>query len=224
MSMYEGIVHLRHPQAHRGDPVWNYVVLGVSFVFEAASLTIGAKQFIPTMRGRSVWRALHRSKDPSLYTVIAEDTGALAGLIIAFFGIFLGHLLDAPYLDAVASMLIGVLLAVVAVLLAYESRDLLIGESADPEIVRRIQTIVAAETLVRSAAPPLTMQLAPDEVLLNLTIEPAPSLKADEIIDLANRLERRIREECPTVRRIYIEMDKLTRPPGPAPAQKDAAP
>src|SRR5262249_34664823 len=168
------------------------IVLGISFVFEATSLTVGVKQFIPTMRGRSVWRALHRSKDPSLYTVIAEDAGALAGLIIAFLRIFLGHLLDAPDLHAVASMLIGVLLAVVAVLLAYESRDLLIGESADPEVVRRIEALVAAEPLVRRASAPLTMQLAPNEVLLNLTIEPPPNLKAGEIIEVVDRLEKRI--------------------------------
>jgi cation diffusion facilitator family transporter len=211
MSMYEGIVHLHHPEPRRGSPVSNYVVLAASFAFEATSLVIGAKQFIPTMRGRSVWRALHRSKDPSLYTVIAEDAGALAGLVIAFLGILLGHLLDAPYLDAVASVLIGGLLAVVAVLLAYESRDLLIGESADSDVVPRIQAIVETEPLVRRASPPLTMQLAPDEVLVNLTIEPAPKLTANEIIDLVDRLERRVRDECPTVRRIYIEMERLTR-------------
>jgi cation diffusion facilitator family transporter len=224
MSLYQGVIHLLGPTPHPGSPKWNYIVLGVSFLFESTSLFIGARAFAPTMRGRSVWRALRRSKDPSLYTVIAEDTGALAGIIIAFLGIFLGHALNAPYLDAVASVLIGVLLAVIAVLLAYESRDLLIGESADDEVVKKIQAIASAEGLVCRTSAPRTMQLSPDEVLVNLSIEPVPGLSSNEVIALVDRLEKKIRNDCPTVRQIFIEIDSLTRQAAPDRIQTKVAP
>ena len=127
VSFYEGIQHIRHPEPMQ-DPTWNYVVLGLAMLFEGASFLVALRQFRAQSRGAPFWRALEQSKDPTTYTVLAEDSAALLGLVVAALGIYFSHRLDMPALDGAASVVIGLLLAGVAVLLIRESRGLLIGE------------------------------------------------------------------------------------------------
>ncbi len=138
VSFYEGFQHIQQPEPIR-DPTWNYVVLAAAALFEGTSFGIALNQFKKEVGARPFWRALHASKDPTTYTVLAEDSAALLGLAIAAAGIYLSHRLEMPELDGVASLVIGLLLAGVAVLLIRESRGLLIGEGVRPETARAIR-------------------------------------------------------------------------------------
>src|SRR3954465_2108363 len=126
ISVFEGIEHIRHPQPMT-SPVWNYAVLGISFVFEGISWLFGWRAFSKVRRGRSIIKAMHLSKDPTSFTVLLEDSTAMLGLLIAFLGVFLGEHFGIAYFDGTASILIGLLLGFVALFLGYESRSLLIG-------------------------------------------------------------------------------------------------
>jgi cation diffusion facilitator family transporter len=204
MSVYEGIAHLERP-APLENPFWNYLVLGFAMVFEAISWTVAWREFRQTRGDRSILGALHHSKDPSLFTIVLEDTAALLGLVVAFCGVLLSHLLENPYVDGAASIVIGLILAVVAGFLAYESRGLLVGESAEPAVVAGISELVLADVDVLQVARLLTMHMGPREVLLNLKLVFRPQLSADDVGRAVDRLEEHIRERYPEVRRIYVE-------------------
>jgi cation diffusion facilitator family transporter len=209
MSIYEGISHIRHPAVIR-DPTWNYVVLGIAFVAEGTSWAIALKKLLEKKKkGHGVWQALRDSKNPAVFVVLAEDSAALAGIVVAFLGVLLGHRLRNPYLDGAASIIIGLILTAVAGFLAYESRDLLVGESADAEVVQSIRKLAEADPAVVGAARPLTMHFGPDQVLLNLDIEFRPNLSASEVAAAVDRLEASIRREQPSIKRIFIEAESL---------------
>src|SRR3984893_3366601 len=156
LSFYEGVQHVRNPQPLR-DPIWNYIVLGVATVFEGASFAIALRQFLKQAGNTPFWEALHRSKDPTTYTVLAEDSAALIGLVVAALGIALSQRFDKPVLDGVASLVIGLLLAAVAVALIWESRSLLIGEGIRPENARAIRSTALAQPKVRDVGRVLSM-------------------------------------------------------------------
>jgi len=210
MSIYEGISHIQHPEPLT-DATWNYVVLLVAMVFEGGSLYIAVRKFLEQKGKGSFWHEIRLSKDPTLFAVIYEDTAALLGLIIAFLGVFLGHQLQNPYYDGAASIVIGLVLCVVATLMVVESRDLLIGESARSEMVRGIYQLVEADPQVTTLRFPLTMQMAPNEVLLALDVQFSNELSAPELTTVVNRLETAIRKQFPDVSRIFIEARNLTR-------------
>jgi cation diffusion facilitator family transporter len=208
MSVYEGVTHLLHPHPLE-SATWNYVSLGIAFVFEGISWMLAMRQLRPLIRERGVWKALRTSKDPSILILFFEDSAALVGLVIAFLGVFLGHLWNSPAFDGVASILIGLLLAGVASLLVHESKGLLLGESADPKVLQDIREIVAGDPAVAKAQYPLTMHLSPEEVLLNLEIDFRPGLPPGRITESINRLEQEIRRRHPEVQRIFIEARAL---------------
>ena len=110
ISAYEGVLHTLHPEPLR-DATWNYIVLGAAALFEGGSFAVALRQFLGTKRDIPLWRALETSKDPTTFTVLAEDAAALAGLAIAAIGVYLSHRLDLPVIDGAASVVIGVLLA-----------------------------------------------------------------------------------------------------------------
>ena len=209
MSLYEGIVHLQHP-SEITDPTWNYVVLSIGLVAEGTAWVIALRALLQARQGDgNLWHALRTSKDPAVFTVLGEDTAALLGLMIAFLGVYLSHRLDNPQYDGLASIAIGIVLIVVAGFLAYESKGLLVGESADPHVVRRIRGIVEEEQAVRKVRRLLTMQLSSDQVLLNLDAEFQPDLPATEVAVAVDRLEKEIRKREPQVRNIFIETEGL---------------
>jgi cation diffusion facilitator family transporter len=208
MSIYEGANHLAHP-THLSDPEWNYVVLGLAVVFEGYAWSVAFKEFQRTNKDRNLWRAVKSSKDPTVFTVLFEDSAAMLGLIVAFCGIALGQLLDNPYFDGTASILIGLILAVVAVLLAYESKGLLVGEGADKATVDSIRRIAEADGGVERVMPPLTLHFGPEEILLNLDIKFRKGLSAEEIEAAVDRLESAIRKQHPSIKRIFIEAESI---------------
>ena len=210
MSFYEGIRHFRHP-AELGDPTWNYWVLGIALVVESIAWWLALKELLKARGERSLWRALRESKDPAVFIVLGEDSAAMLGLIVAFFGVYLGHRFNNPAFDGIASMVIGVILAGVAVFLAYESKGLIIGEGVDPKVVKGIQEIGRQDEAVEVINRPLTMYLAPKEVLLNLEVDFKNNLSADEVERAVDRLESSIRAKYPEIKRIFIEAESLKR-------------
>ena len=204
VSAYEGVLHILHPQPLR-DPFWNYVVLAAAGVFEGASLALALRGFLRTKGDRPFWEALRASKDPATYTVIAEDSAALLGLVFAAAGIWASHYFNVPELDGVASVLIGLLLAAVAVLLIRESRGLLVGEGIGPNTAREIRRIALADARVVGAGRPLSMYIGPEEVLLTLDVRFSPDIAGDGIAETVRSIEAKIRETFPRIRRIYIE-------------------
>ncbi len=208
MSFYEGIRHLRHPSGLE-DPTWNYVVIAIAVVVEGFAWVIAYRALRKTQGERSFWQTLRSSKDPAIYTVLAEDTAAILGLLVAFIGIFLGHRFDNPYFDGGASIVIGLILAAVAVFLAYESKGLLVGESADAEITRSVQTLAEAEPGVEQVGAPLTMHLGPEQVLLNLEVQFQHNLPAAEVMLAIDHIEQAVRKAHPEIKRIFIEAEAL---------------
>ena len=210
MSIYEGITHIQHP-APLENPTINYIVLALAAVFESISFSVAWRTFrgSRSRRGRNTIAAIHHGKDPSLFTVLFEDTAALMGLAVAFIGVFLSHQLNAPWLDGTASIVIGGILVIAALWLAYESRSLLVGEAADPEMIDEIRRIVLDDPVVTGLGVVLTMHLGPDDVLLNIEVEFTPGLSAEDIHAAVHRIEDRINEPFPEVSRIFIEVEAL---------------
>lgn len=205
MAFYEGIAHLQHPEPIV-SPVWAYSVLAAAFAFESVSWWIALREVRAEQAPQeTLWHTIRHSKDPAVFTVLLEDTAALLGIAIAFGGIYLGEVFDHPDYDGIASMMIGVMLMGVAVFLANESRGLLVGEAADPAIVRDIRKLVSDDTDVRDVRQLLTMHLGPDEVLLNLELRFRPRLDAAALAASVVKLEDRIRARHPQIKKIYIE-------------------
>lgn len=221
ISAYEGVLHMLEPQPLR-DPTWNYIVLGAAAVFEGVSFVIALRQFLKANRGSPFWRSLKSSKDPATYTVLAEDAAALGGLAVAAIGVFLSHQLDLPVVDGAASVVIGLLLAGVAVLLIRESRGLLIGEGVTPQTALAIRNIALRHRRVRAADTPLSMYLGPEEILLTLDVSFERDSSADEIVAAVASIEHDIRLSYPRINRIYIEARSIAAT-ARSPGQSDAA-
>lgn len=204
VALYEGITHVIHPRP-MDDAFWAYIVIGVAAIFEGSSFMVARHEIRKRWGEGSLWRHVHRSKDPSVFIVVLEDGAALIGLSIALAGVFLSQLLQQPRIDGVASVLIGIVLGIVAVALAYETRGLLIGESATTETVLSIRQLASQDAAVRDVHAPLTMHLGPEEVLLNLEVQFKAGASAQEQVQAVQRIERVIRDHHPTVKRIFIE-------------------
>jgi cation diffusion facilitator family transporter len=209
MSIYEGIAHMLHPRELR-DPMWNYVILCIAFIAESISWVIAFKEFLKKKQQKDIWKAFQSSKDPSVYTVISEDTAAIAGVLVAFLGVYWGHRWASPYPDAIASVMIGLILGAVALFLAYESKELLVGESADPVVVRRIRKITENDPGIRQVRRLLTMHLGPDQILLNMDLEFTAGIPAADLPGVIARVEGSIRREFPEIRQIFIEVNPFS--------------
>jgi cation diffusion facilitator family transporter len=205
MGCYEGIVHLRHPGPVR-SPLPNYVVLAIAALSEGASWTVAVRALLRTRRdGESLLGAVRASKDPAVFVALLEDSAALAGIAVAALGVFWSHRLGDPRIDGAASIGIGVLLAGVAWLLARECRHLLLGESADAALRGEVERLVLASAPVREVRRLLTMQLAPDQVLVNVDVRFDPSISAREMALEVEALERRIQAAHPAIRHVFVE-------------------
>lgn len=205
ISLYEGVQHIRNPVALE-DPSWNYVVLGLAGLFEGASFVVALRQFLQGSRRQPLWRALHASKDPSTYTVIAEDGAALIGLVIAAMGVYASHRLHRPWIDGAASVLIGLLLAGVAVLLVREARGLLIGEGVRDTTRRAIAALAEAVPEVAYVGRIRSMYIGRKEVLVTLELAFARDVGMTAATEAFVRLERDIRELFPAVRQLFIAL------------------
>lgn len=205
ISIYEGILHIIHPNPLE-EVTWNYVVLGLAILFETFSFTVAFRAFQHELgQDQNIWQAIKTSKDPTTFTVLFEDTAALLGLIVALVGIFLAHYFDKPVLDGAASVVIGVILASVAVFLVYESKGLLVGEGADPQTIVSIRKLAEADPTVQKVINPLTMHFGPHTILLTVDIEFDKKLSSAEVEEAVDRLKQGIQDRFPDIKYIYIE-------------------
>jgi cation diffusion facilitator family transporter len=203
MSIFEGIRHLLHPEPMR-QPLWNYAVLAVSVAAEGFSFATAYRSLRRGGKGRSLWQAFRSSKNPSVFVVLAEDSAALAGLLIAFASVAACQATGMPVWDGIGSVLIGALLVGVSAVLAYETRGLLIGESTRPEVVQKVKEIALSEPGVVAAGTPLTMHFGPDQVLLNMKLRFRPDMTAAEVEKAQERFRGRVQEAFPFINRIFV--------------------
>ncbi len=213
MSVYEGITHIQHPAALE-NPTWNYVVLAISMVVEGTSFSVATRAFNKARGKRGVWEFIRASKDPSLYTVVFEDSAAMLGLVVAFFGVLLGHMLGNPYFDGGASIVIGLILMGVAWLLAVETQGLLLGEGADGATVARMRQIVEGDEAVERAGDILTMYMGSHDLLVNVGVEFKRGIHAETIHASIHRIEAGLGAAFPQVKHVYIEVDSIPLPDG----------
>ena len=210
ISFYEGVTHIQHPKPLE-SPIWNYAVLGVAMVFEGISLTVAWREFSKVRGGRGVLQTIQESKDPTIYTVIFEDSAALIGLLVALAGIFLTERTGNPVYDGSASIIIGILLATIAVFLANESKGLLIGEGTDSNTLADLRRLAESDDAVENVRRPLTMHFGPSNVLLTMEIQFKPTLSAKEVETAIDRIEKQIRTAHPEIKHIMIEAESITR-------------
>lgn len=203
-SIYEGITHIGSPEPIT-NVVVNYVVLALSFVFEAASWWVAFKNFRTTVDDRGYWQAVRDSKDPPAFMVLFEDTAALIGLAIAGAGVFSAHTFDMPELDGVASILIGLVLAITAVLVARECKELLIGERASERVRDSIMSLARSEPGVEEAGGVFTVHLAPEQIVAALNLDFDDGLRTPQIERSVVSLERRVRERHPEVVALFVK-------------------
>jgi cation diffusion facilitator family transporter len=209
VSIYEGVIHIMHPEPI--TKAWiNFTVFGLSFLFESVSWWFGWKSFNRTREGGSVWQAFRNSKDPSSFMVLFEDSAALIGIVIAAIATALSLHFQLPWIDGTGSILIGLLLALVAVLLARESKALLIGERASPEIARTIRRLADAEPCVTKVIDVTTSQLSPDQVIASIALDIEDELRVPQVEELICRLERKITAEHPELLRVFIRPEAST--------------
>jgi cation diffusion facilitator family transporter len=209
VSIYEGVSHLKNP-IEISNPFWNYIVLGFSVLFEGISWFYGWKAFSKAKKDKGIFETIHVSKDPTSFTVLLEDSTALVGLVIAFCGVFLGHEFNMPYFDGIASILIGLLLCIVALLLGYETKGLLIGEAVDTEVINGVRKIAEAEPKVEKAVKVLTIHFGPNEVLLTLELKFVKGISATDLRVAIRRIELAVREKYPEITRVYYEAESLS--------------
>jgi cation diffusion facilitator family transporter len=203
VSMYEGVRALLHP-APPGDPFWSYLTLGIALVAESTSLTIAAHVLARGEEPTTLWCRVQRSKDPTKFLVVGEDTAAVAGLMVALGGTGLGQLTGSHLPDAVASILIGVILCATATILVMETKDLIIGESASPEIVAELESVENSPWIASLPRRPLTMHLGPHRILVNLEVELQPDMTATDLTEHFTRTEAEISAHHPEVHRIFM--------------------
>jgi cation diffusion facilitator family transporter len=216
-AIYEGVVKLSHPHAPE-NLSWAYIVLAISFVIESASIGLAIYQEVREARheGMSFGEYLRESKDPTAKTVLFEDTAALIGIIIAATGLYLTEHHAGPgggaYWDGVASITIGVVLAIVAFVLARSSRGLLLGEAATPKTLEAIRSAILAHPNVNGVVELLTMHLAPKQILINASVNFRDDLATGDIEQTINEVEKNIRTAEPMVDMIFLETARRNEP------------
>jgi cation diffusion facilitator family transporter len=212
VSVYEGVSHIRQPEPIQ-DPVVNYLVLALAFLFEGATWLFALRQFAGAKGEVGFYDAFRRSKDPPSFMILLEDSAALLGILVAAVGTFASTALHRPVLDGIASIAIGLILGGTAVVIARESKSLLIGEQADPSLHKSILGIASAEPAVSRANGLITMQLAPNQVIAALSLEFADALTAPQIEDQVIALERKVRAAHPEIVALFIkpQTDKTFR-------------
>ncbi|HWW41245.1 cation diffusion facilitator family transporter [Pedobacter sp.] len=211
LSIYQGILHILDPEPP-GDPGWNYAVLIFSAIFEGTSLIIAVKAFNHTRGELSFWKAVVKSKDPTSFLVLFEDGAAVTGLAIVFVMMQLNHAFNLPVLDGVASVLVGLLLVFVSLILARESRSLLMGEGISPETQKKIIAIAENDKAVIKVANVLSTYQSPEEIMLMLIIYFKEDLDTEDITDSIDRIRTAIKQEYQLVEFVIIQPQTLSLP------------
>jgi cation diffusion facilitator family transporter len=204
VSTYEGIRHLRHPEPMT-RPLVNYVVLAASLVFEGISWMVAMREFRRAKGVLGWFEAFRQSKDPTTFTVLFEDTAALAGLFVALAGIALAQLTGDARWDGAASLAIGLILAVTAMLLVRETKALLLGESAGETVRKDILRIAGTDADVRCANGVITQQFGPDTVVAALSADFHDHLTTPEIEACIRRIETGVQQAHPEVVALFVK-------------------
>lgn len=210
VSIYEGVQHILVPKPIQNFSI-NYLVLALAMVFEGAAWYFAFREF---SREKGQWgyiEAVQRGKDPSMFVVLFEDSAAMLGLFVAGLGIFLSQVTGILYFDGIASVMIGLILGGTAIWLAYETKGLLIGESANKKVVEQIRTILKSHAVVEHVNEVLTMHIGPEYILVNLSVEFADSASATEIETTVARIDQMIKDSTPEVKRVFVEGEARRR-------------
>lgn len=220
VSMWEGVHAVRAvgPETKLGNPTMAYIVIIITMIIEGISLTVALRQFNAARGSKGPIRFIREAKDPSLYTVVLEDAAAESGLVIAFLGVFLGHLLDNPYCDGIAAICIGVLLAAVAVILLHETKGLLIGEGLSVSEIEEVRRMVEADEAVVRCGRILSLYMGPNDLVITVDANFDPAAPADEVLAAVDRIESGITGRFPETKSVFIEAESL----GTVTAQHDA--
>lgn len=204
VSFYEGVLHILSPEPVT-TPIVNYVVLGLSLLFEGGSWFVALKEFRRTKGRLGYFAAVRQSKDPSVYTVLFEGSAALLGLVVAFVGISAAQIFGIPELDGAASLGIAAILGATAIFLAREAKGLLMGEPALPDMQLAVRKIAEADPDVQRVNGVLTVHLGPEEIVAALSIEFEDRLTAPEIEACVERIEARLRSERPQFVALFVK-------------------
>ncbi|MBD3846163.1 cation transporter [Bosea sp. SSUT16] len=204
VSFYEGVAHIIEPHPATNLTV-SYVVLGLSVLFEGYSWRVALKEFRTAKGELSYFAAVRQSKDPSVFTVLFEDTAALLGLVVAFLGITAAAYFDRPELDGVASILIGVILAATAIFLARESKALLMGEAALPHVQKEIMAAVSGDPDIERVNGMTTVHLGPDQIVVALSLEFKDDRSTADIEDCVERIEAKLRERRSDIASVFVK-------------------
>jgi len=207
ISIYEGIQHIQHPEPI-SNPMVNYIVLGLAMIFEGAAWVFSFREF---SRVKGLWgflEAIQRAKDPSIFVVLFEDSAAMLGLMVAFIGVLLTQTTGILIFDGIASVIIGLILIGTAVWLAYETKGLLIGESANQSVIRGIRDALQGKSNIDHVNEILTMHMGPDFILANISVDFADAISAQQVkADIAS-IDRAIKQKYPQIKRVFIEAEK----------------
>ncbi len=206
ISIYEGIHSLQNPKPV-SDAYINYIVLIIAMLFEGAAWYYAFKEFTKAKGKWGYVDAIKREKDPSMFIVLFEDSAAMLGLVIAFLGVFMYQMTGNPIYDGGASILIGCILGGTAAWLAYETKGLLIGESAKPEIVEAIKKHAKKHSIVENVNEVLTMHMGPDYILVNLSLDFVNSCLAEDVEKTISDIDKKVKKQFPEVKRIFIEAE-----------------
>lgn len=204
ISFYEGVTHLQHPETIR-NPLWNYIVLGAAIVFDGISFVIALKTFNRQRGDAPFWAAVKKSRDPSSFVVLFEDAADVLGLVIAFAGVYLGHRFHNPYFDGAASILIGLLLTAVSLVLTRESRSLLMGETATPQVLEQVVLLAEANPVVEKVHRHLSQVMGPEELVLILRVGLQKDVSSAEVVKNFSDIKKAVQSRYPNFRQIFIE-------------------
>jgi cation diffusion facilitator family transporter len=209
VSVFEGVNKLYAPKPITNAYI-NYIVLGLAFLFEACAWWLALCEFRRVKGKMSYLEATRKSKDPALFTVLFEDTAAMIGIIVAFLGIFIGEFYSLSWMDAAASIIIGIILAIVASILAYECKGLLVGEGASDKVVESIHALIEKHSSSSTLNELLTMQLGPSDILVNISLDFATGLSAEDVERDISDLEIKIKSTHADVKRVFIEAQSFS--------------
>jgi cation diffusion facilitator family transporter len=206
ISIYEGVIHIMHPE-RINNAIINYIVLGLAMMFEGFAWCFAFTEFTKAKGKWGYVEAVQRGKDPTMFVVLFEDSAAMLGLVVAFAGVLFAQMTDVLVFDGIASVIIGLILGGTAIWLAYETKGLLIGESANKRVVDGIRKIVQGYTEVVCTNEVVTMHMGPDFILLNLSVDFHDEIPAAELEKIIADIDQQIKQAYPKVQRIFIEAE-----------------
>ncbi|MGB7656642.1 MAG: cation diffusion facilitator family transporter [Novosphingobium sp.] len=202
ISVYEGVLHVLDPEP-AVSPLIAFVVLAIAFALEGWSTLAALKDFNAARRG-SIWQEIRQTKDATTLVILLENTGALVGLVLAAIGLGLSLVTGNPMWDGLASVMIGVVLGVLALLLIYEAKGLLIGEAADPELVANIRSCAEAHKEIVTVHDVMTVHSSPTMVTVIISADFDDTITARDLERTVRDIEVQVAQRYPVVARVYV--------------------